>query len=163
MCTIHIALISPISVHAQAHQVAEFVNPVTGTQRRPVVLRRFQNPAQRWLTGHRGVDLAAPPGSIIYAAGTGTVLFAGVIAGTGTVSILHANGLRTTYQPVSPMVAAGDAVAAGEPIGLLLASTTSWPGLQWGAKYGAEDYINPLSLLPIPMIRLKPVAGYARG
>lgn len=159
----NIAFVSPPPAYARTHQVAEFVNPVTGTQRRPVVLRRFNNPSQPWLSGHRGVDLAATPGSTIYAAGTGTVLYAGVIAGTGTVSILHANGLRTTYQPVSPMVAVGDAVVAGEPIGLLLAATTSWPGLQWGAKYGAEHYINPLSLLPIPMIRLKPVAGYARG
>ena len=33
--------------------------PLSGT---PVVLRAFDPPAQRWLAGHRGVDLAAEPG-----------------------------------------------------------------------------------------------------
>jgi hypothetical protein len=70
----------------------------------PQVVRRFDPPPQPWLAGHRGVDLAAPPGSIVRAAGAGTIAFAGRIAGRGVVSVAHSNGLRTTYEPAIPAV-----------------------------------------------------------
>ena len=65
------------------------------------VVRRFDPPAQRWLSGHRGVDLDAQEGSTIFAAGAGTVAFAGKVAEKNVVSIDHGS-LRTTYEPVTP-------------------------------------------------------------
>jgi len=51
----------------------------------------------------------------------------------------------------------GDTVTGQQPIGTLApGGTHGYPGLQWGAKFGANDYINPLTLLPAPVIRLKP-------
>ena len=121
------------------------------------VLRTFNKPAKNWLPGHRGVDLEAAPTDPIYAAGDGTVIYAGILAGIPTVSIEHPGGLRTTYQPVLPLVAVGDTVTGQQPIGTLApGGTHGYPGLQWGAKFGADDYINPLTLLPAPVIRLKP-------
>ena len=49
----------------------------------------------------------------------GVVVFAGPLAGRGVVSIEHAGGLRTTYEPVTASVTAGASVAAGQPIGTL--------------------------------------------
>ena len=52
----------------------------------------------------------------------------------------------------------GERVHAGQEIGTLAPPTDGWPGLHWGAKRG-KDYLNPLSLLAEPHIRLKPVAA----
>ena len=134
-----------------------FTNPVTRLPRPNRVLRPFTKPAKNWLPGHRGVDLEAAPTDPIYAASDGTIIYAGTLAGIPTVSIEHPGGLRTTYQPVLPLVAVGDTVTRQQPIGTLApGGTHGYPGLQWGAKFGADDYINPLTLLPAPVIRLKP-------
>ncbi|MDO5511455.1 murein hydrolase activator EnvC [Corynebacterium sp.] len=122
------------------------------------VLRAFDRPDHNWLPGHRGVDLALPVGGTVVAAGDGVVAFAGVVAGTPTVSVDHADGIRTTYQPVHARVARGDAVREGQTIGTLGHPTDGWPGLHWGARRGAADYVNPLGLLDAPVIRLKPNA-----
>ena len=51
-----------------------FVAPIPS----PEVVRGFDPPEQRWLPGHRGVDLTATPGAAVRAAGDGRVRFAGV-------------------------------------------------------------------------------------
>ena len=80
---------------------------------RPAVLRMFDAPSPNWNRGHRGVDLAGAPGQPVYAAGAGTVVFAGELAGRTLVSIAHPGGLRTSYEPVRPSVRAGQLVDAG--------------------------------------------------
>lgn len=82
------------------------------------------------------------------------MIFAGSLAGRPLISIEHADGLRTTYEPVTPTVTVGEAVTAGQNIGTLM------PGhcgpadcLHWGAKFPGDNYINPL-LLVSPQIRL---------
>ena len=113
----------------------------------PQVLRRFAVGPQRWSPGHRGVDLAGVPGRPVTSAGAGTVTFAGVVAGRGVVAVAHAGGVRTTYEPVTAQVKAGDAVAAGAPLGLLAtASHCPTTCLHWGALRGGV-YLDPLSLL----------------
>ncbi|SNY14427.1 Peptidase family M23 [Paractinoplanes atraurantiacus] len=119
----------------------------------PTVVRRFDPPAQPWLTGHRGVDLAGQPGTPVSSAGPGTVVFAGELAGRGVVSIAHAGGLRTTYEPVTASVARGDVVAGGAVIGALQAGH---PGLHWGLRRG-ELYLDPLALLGLGRVRLLPL------
>jgi murein DD-endopeptidase MepM/ murein hydrolase activator NlpD len=86
------------------------------------------------------------------------VAFAGMVAGRPVVSIDHADGLRTTYEPVDPSVGAGQAVARGSPIGTLLGGHTGCPAgacLHWGLRRG-ETYLDPLLLLRPPRIRLLP-------
>ncbi|AKK11355.1 Peptidase family M23 [Corynebacterium uterequi] len=135
--------------------------PTTGTVQLGRVLRPAAIPQQRWLPGHRGVDLALNVGEPVRAAGTGTVAVAGPVVGTPTVSIDHPDGIRTTYQPVYATVSSGETVTAGQVIGRLAPSTTGFPGLQWGAKIGSDGYLDPLTLLPLPVIRLKPLAAAA--
>lgn len=135
-----------------------YVSPTTGKDYASGVARPFDKPARNWNRGHRGVDLAATPGASIRAAAAGTVSYVGVIAGTPVVAIEHPDGIKTTYQPVHALIKQGDHVAEGQVIGRL----TGNDGLHWGALIGKDDYINPLSLLSLPTIRLKPVGGLDR-
>ncbi|MDT0277196.1 M23 family metallopeptidase [Blastococcus goldschmidtiae] len=122
------------------------------------VTRGFDPPAHAYGPGHRGADLAGPLGSPVLAAGDGVVVFAGTVAGRPVVSIDHAGGLRTTYEPVDPAVAAGQRVAGGSPIGALLPGHAGCPAdacLHWGLRRG-EGYLDPLRLLAV-RVRLLPL------
>ena len=123
------------------------------------VVEAFDPPAVVWGRGHRGVDLAAAEGTQIRSAAAGTVAFAGMVAGRPVVSVDHADGIRTTYEPVEPTVSAGDTVGAGQVIGTLLPGHRSDGvcALHWGARTGPKTYINPLRLLQPAVIRLKPL------
>jgi murein DD-endopeptidase MepM/ murein hydrolase activator NlpD len=125
-----------------------------------VVVRPFAPPPMAWLPGHRGVDLAAERGDVVRAAGAGTVTVAGEIAGRGVVVVSHADGLRTTYEPVTAAVAVGQAVAAGDEIGTLAAGAAhcggAVPCLHWGLRRG-RDYLDPMLLLePLRPVLLPP-------
>lgn len=74
--------------------------------------------SQGYHGGHDGVDLAAPMGSPIYAAGSGTVIASGPAGGYGQwVRIEHADGWVTEYGHMSSRhVAVGDTVSAGQHI-----------------------------------------------
>lgn len=67
---------------------------------------------------HKGVDLAAKKGTPIYAAGDGTVTYAGYDGDYGySVIISHANGLSTRYAHASSLcVSKGQTVSQGEVI-----------------------------------------------
>ncbi len=127
----------------------------------PAVVRDFDPPPHPYGRGHRGVDLAGTAGGPVLAAGTGTVVFAGPLAGRGVVSIDHPGGFRTTYEPVLASVTAGEVVGRGQQIGTL---EPGHPGcasaacLHWGLRRGA-DYLDPLQLLAPGPLRLMPWAG----
>ena len=133
----------------------EWLWPLDG---HPVVIRRFDPPPLPWLPGHRGVDLQAPAGSRVSAAGAGTVGYAGPLAGLGVVTVLHRSGLRTTYLPVRASVRPGQTVRAGQMIGTVQAGAGHCPVtcLHWGLLRG-PGYLDPLLLLGIGQVRLLPV------
>lgn len=130
----------------------QFVWPTGG---KASIVRGFSPPEERWGSGHRGVDLEMAAGSPVYAAGDGTVIYAGGLAGRGVVSIEHSGGVRTTYEPVTPSITRGTTVSAGDRIGTLdPGHVPSRDVLHWGAKYDGDTYVNPLVLLRTPEIRL---------
>jgi murein DD-endopeptidase MepM/ murein hydrolase activator NlpD len=135
--------------------------PLAGARK---VLRRFDPPPQRWLSGHRGADLAAQPGQEVHAAGAGRVQYVGVIAGRGVVTIVHDNGLRTTYLPVRASVRSGDSVAAGDVIGVLEDSGGHCPMscLHLGLLQG-DRYLDPLLLFGQGQVRLLPLWSVVSG
>ena len=150
--------VSPVRGRAVAPR---FRWPVDGT---PRIVRRFDPPPEPWLAGHRGVDLAAAPGATVRAASDGRVLFAGPVGGRGVVSVTHTGGLRTTYEPVTPAVAAGDLVSAGDILGTLDVGHGGCPAacLHWGLRRG-DVYLDPLLLLGLGRMRLKPLVPSGRA
>jgi murein DD-endopeptidase MepM/ murein hydrolase activator NlpD len=132
---------------------------------RPAVTRAFDAPSPNWNPGHRGVDLTGAPGQPVYAAGAGTVVYAGELAGRPLVSIAHPGGLRTSYEPVHTSVRVGQLVSAGAVLGELVAGHAGCAAaacLHWGAMWGPAsraDYVDPLGLLASTPIRLKPLHG----
>lgn len=134
---------------------ADYAPPTTPMR----VVRPFDPPADPYGPGHRGVDLATSPGESVRTAGSGTVGFAGDVAGRGVVVIVHPGGLRTEYEPLVVRVRAGQRVARGETIGTVAGSHGSCaPGacLHWSARRG-DTYLDPLTLLaPLGPVRLLP-------
>ncbi len=131
----------------------------------PAVVRAFQAPAHPYGPGHRGVDLAGVSGTPVLAAGAGTVVFAGQVAGRGVVSVDHPGGIRTTYEPISPTVAAGDVVTRGQQIGTVAPGHLECAAvacLHWGVRRGA-DYLDPLRLLGLGRVRLLPWEDSSAG
>ena len=143
-----------------------FRSPVPGVA---VPATGFDPPDEPWLPGHRGVDLASTPLAPVRAPADATVLFAGAVGGKPVVSLDHGGGLRTTYEPVSATVRAGQYVTAGQQVGHLVAGHPGCPVeacLHWGARVASggpggddDEYVDPLAMLhPADRpIRLKPV------
>jgi murein DD-endopeptidase MepM/ murein hydrolase activator NlpD len=153
---------APATAEPAASVATLWTAPLSGEL---VVARAFDPPPGPYAAGHRGVDLGGIAGSAVLAAGDGVVVFAGMVAGRPVVSIDHPDGLRTTYEPVQPSVAAGQAVARGSPIGTLLAGHGGCPFeacLHWGLRRG-ETYLDPTALLRPPEIRLLPMGAPAGG
>ena len=126
---------------------------------RPAVVRPFLPPSSPYGAGHRGVDLLAAPGQAVASVDVGTVTHAGVIAGRGTVSVLHASGLRSTYEPVVAVVHSGDLVGRGERLGTVsgvAGHCAPRTCLHVGALRG-EAYVDPLQLLGGRRVRLLPL------
>jgi murein DD-endopeptidase MepM/ murein hydrolase activator NlpD len=147
---------------SEALPVALWTAPLIGEL---IVTRPFDPPPGPYAAGHRGADLGGVAGSPVLAAGDGVVVFAGMVAGRPVVSIDHPGGLRTTYEPVDPSLAAGRPVARGSPLGTLLAGHAGCPleaCLHWGLRRG-ETYLDPMALLRPPEVRLLPMGAPAGG
>jgi len=159
------ALVLCCAVVSAAPAVADDARLDWPLRPQPEVVRGFDAPSPNWNPGHRGVDLAGAPGQPVYAAGTATVVFTGLLAGRPVVSLAHPGGLRTSYEPVRAAVRVGEPVTAQTVIGELVAGHVGCRAaacLHWGAMWGpasGADYVNPLGLLRSTPIRLKPLHG----
>jgi murein DD-endopeptidase MepM/ murein hydrolase activator NlpD len=158
-----LALVLSVAVITAIPAVADDVRFDWPLRPAPAVVRGFDAPSPDWNPGHRGVDLPGAPGQSVYAAGTATVVFAGLLAGRPVVSLAHPGGLHTSYEPVRAAVRVGQPVTAQTVLGELFAGH---PGcraaacLHWGAMWGPASgahYVDPLGLLKSTPIRLKPL------
>ena len=114
----------------------------------PAVLRAFVRPVTAYGAGHRGLDLAGSPGQEVLAVDAGTVTHVGTVAGRGTVTVLHASGVRSTYEPVATGVAHGEAVTRGTRLGELAAGGSHCrPGCLHLGAVRDRTYLDPLVLL----------------
>lgn len=116
--------------------------PLSGAVR---VVDGFDPPDQGWGAGHRGVDLAASRGQPVLAAAGGRVSFAKRLSSRGVVVVDH-GAVRTTYEPVDPLVAVGERVEAGMVIGRIGAGGhCDGACLHFGLKEG-DRYLDPALL-----------------
>jgi murein DD-endopeptidase MepM/ murein hydrolase activator NlpD len=127
------------------------------------VVRLFDPPGTPYGSGHRGIDIAAPVGTLVRAPAPGTVSFAGKVGGHLFVTIQHAGNLASTYSWLSAvLVHKGDAVLEGQAVarsGTGAASDPA-PNLHLGVKLAGAyvdplDYLSPLDLGDL--IRLAPL------
>lgn len=116
--------------------------------------------APRWGTFHTGIDMAAPAGTPVYAAGDGVVLSSGN-AGDGfgqSVRVEHATGDVTLYGHNSAvLVDKGEKVKAGQLIALVGSTGFSTgPHLHFEVRIGDEngDKQDPVDWLSERGIRL---------
>jgi len=139
----------------------------------------FPHTRVKWLTRHgeRITGVMTQEGElhadqVVLAAGAGTVIFAGMVAGHGVVSVSHEGRLRTTYEPVVATVVAGQWVAKGAQIGTVQPGHAGCPVpvcLHWGAFRSPigvpppgdldREYLDPLRLIARARVRLLPIDG----
>jgi murein DD-endopeptidase MepM/ murein hydrolase activator NlpD len=126
-------------------------------------LARFHPFLQAW-RAHKGVDFAAPIGTAVHAAGSGTVSFAGTQGGYGNVVMLqHSGAYSTVYAHLSrfaPGVKRGVHVSQGEVIGYV--GMTGWatgPHLHYEFRVDNVQK-NPLTIA-LPNAQPVPIAQKA--
>ena len=120
------------------------------------VLRAFELGSDTYAPGqHRGIDVAAAPGTPVRAPAAGTVTFAGSVPTHGRgVTILTADGYSVTlFHLESVDVAKGDVVDEGAAVGTMGSSGEaehSVPTVHLGIRVAdrQDGYVDPIGLLP---------------
>jgi murein DD-endopeptidase MepM/ murein hydrolase activator NlpD len=104
----------------------------------------------RWGTVHKGLDIAAPTGTPIWAAKAGEVIYAGEMSGYGNVVIVdHGGGMSTLYGHQSRIASSvGQQVAQGQVIGYVGSTGNSTgPHLHFEVRIG-DTPRDPVPYLP---------------
>ncbi len=119
------------SIEPDGHR---FVRPVAG-----MIVQFVQG-------SHTGVDVAAPFGSLLFAADDGVVDAVGwVPVGGRRVCVMHRDGLESCdYHTSLSLVAVGDRVVRGQPVALVgMTGQTGGPHVHWEVKRNGM-VVNPL-------------------
>ncbi|MEO7571442.1 MAG: peptidoglycan DD-metalloendopeptidase family protein [Acidimicrobiales bacterium] len=112
----------------------------------------FRPPVTRFGPGNRGLEYATAPGTEVRATGDGRVTFAGSVAGALHVTVVHDDGVRTTYSFLARVdVLVGQPVRQGAVVGVTL------DDLHLGARRG-DGYFDPATLFDPspPQVHLVP-------
>lgn len=136
-----VLLLAPGSAAADA-AAARWQWPVDGAR---AVARPFIAPTNPYSSGHRGIDVRASADAL-YAPADGIVRFVGVVVDRPVLSIEHADGLVSSYEPVQSSLAEGDPVARGDPIGVILPGHCSSLCVHMGLRRDGQ-YVSPLNYL----------------
>ncbi|MGO1774825.1 MAG: M23 family metallopeptidase [Agrococcus casei] len=128
------------------------------------VARAVEKPPQPWSAGHRGADIRAAQGAVVTAVADGVVHHAGQIVSRGVVSVAHADGTTiTSYEPVHPLVAEGDAVSAGQPIAVIEGVHAGCGScLHFGVRVD-DEYQDPMMWLRLERPVLLPLGDPGRS
>lgn len=119
-----------------------------------------RHPILNTIRAHKGVDYAAPTGTVIKAAGEGRVSFAGMKGGYGRVIILeHGGGISTLYGHMSRFAKGmrnGLRIGQGETIGFVGSS-----GAATGPHLHYEYRVNGVHKNPrtVPLPDAQPIPG----
>jgi hypothetical protein len=113
-----------------------YTPPVDGA-----VLDGFREPAGPYGPGNRGLEYATEPDGPVRAAADGEVVFAGSVGGSLHLTVLHPDGLRTSYSFLRTIaVGRGAHVRGGAVLG------TSSERLHFGVRDPSGRYLDPTTL-----------------
>ncbi len=78
----------------------------------------------------------------------GTVSFVGWVVDRPVLTILHADGISSSFEPVDSPLLVGSAVATGDVVGTIVPNGHCPPDncLHWGVRIG-QDYVDPLQFI----------------
>ena len=115
--------------------------------------RRRMHPVLHTTSAHLGIDYAAPTGTPVWAAASGTIAHRAPAGGAGNlVMITHDGGIQTAYMHLSKFadgIKVGQRVAAKTVIGYVGSTGLSTgPHLHFGVKQNGT-YIDPSKLVPV--------------
>lgn len=101
--------------------------------------------------GNRGLEYGTAPGAVVRAAADGVVTFAGSVGNSRHVTVLHDDGVRTSYSFLDEVrVVRGQRVRQGQAVG------TTRDRLHFGARRG-DAYFDPATLFDDrPVVYLVP-------
>lgn len=109
----------------------------------------FRPPVTEYGPGNRGLAYDLAPATPVRATADGSVVFAGTVGASQHVTVLHADGLRTSYSFLSAIgVRRGDQVRRGDVVG------EAGRGFHLGARDG-EHYLDPESLFGARVIEVR--------
>ncbi|WP_345372408.1 peptidoglycan DD-metalloendopeptidase family protein [Frondihabitans cladoniiphilus] len=131
------------------------------------VVRGFQAPVETWSPGHRGIDVEVgdggaavgaagvagasgdEDGAVITAPDDGVVHFAGTVVDRPVLSIEHADGVLSSFEPVVATVSAGEHVSRGQVVGRVEGDHCDPVAcVHVGARIDGK-YVSPLLLLGV--------------
>lgn len=114
------------------------------------VVDSFRAPEHVGAPGNRGLEYEPAPGQPVRASAAGEVVFAGSVARNRFVTVMHGDGLRTSYGFLGWIaVAKGDWVVPGQLVG-----TTS-DRFFFSVRAG-DMYLDPALVLSAGRVRLVP-------
>lgn len=105
------------SVFAVAGAHEQWIPPIPNTSATSI-LRPFVPPESPWSRAHRGIDLRADSTDVLSPA-AGEVVYVGKVVDRHVITVEHANGLLSSFEPVLSELEVGDAVQAGQIIGTI--------------------------------------------
>ena len=89
------------------------------------IFRDFYSPNGDYSAGHRGVDFESFDGEEVVSPSAGIVRFSGSVAGRSLLSIDFEGGVVAEVEPVCPTVVEGEAVLAGQIVGVVCSGLNS--------------------------------------
>ena len=102
-------------IFAQTNQARATENWVAPVEK-PELIHPYRQPESDYSAGHRGVDYLVARDQEVMATTSGEVAFVGTVVNRGVITLKHGANLRTTVEPVCPLVSAGEKVVTGQVI-----------------------------------------------
>ena len=145
VCALVLGLLAPAAAAAspETQGAPRWRWPLTGPH---TVQVPYRAPAHAYGAGHRGIDLEASVGVVVTSPADGVVAFRGTVVDRPLLTIAHADGLVSTFEPLQSELLAGEAVRAGQAIGLVAVGGHTAPGALHVGVRRDGDYINPMLL-----------------
>lgn len=107
----------------------------------------YREPATRYASGHRGIDIEAAPGDVVFAPQSGIVTFAGKVADREVVTVEVRPGFVYSMEPVDADAARGVPVTRGSRLGTVArGGHCTDECVHLGVRVNGE-YTNPMRYL----------------